>query len=73
MTPDSCPSSPFFIAVVVGAGFGGFVLTRVLQLHGGVTMSVFELGPISISRTGILLVVFPESGQYALKTAQLIA
>jgi 2-polyprenyl-6-methoxyphenol hydroxylase-like FAD-dependent oxidoreductase len=64
--------SPFSIAVV-GAGLGGLVLARVLQLH-GVTVTVFEREPTSSSRgQGGSLDIHPESGQYALETAQLTA
>ncbi|KAI9438618.1 monooxygenase [Lactarius indigo] len=53
--------SPFSIAVV-GAGLGGLVLARVLQLH-GLTVSVFEYEPTSASRTqGGSLDMHPESG-----------
>jgi len=61
---------PFSIAVV-GAGLGGLVLARVLQLH-GIAVSVFEREPTSSSRgQGGSLDMHPESGQYALETAQL--
>jgi len=61
---------PFSIAVV-GAGLGGLVLARVLQLH-GITVTVFEREPTSSSRgQGGSLDMHPESGQYALETAQL--
>lgn len=64
--------SPFSIAVI-GAGLGGLVLARVLQLH-GVTVTVFEREPTSSSRgQGGSLDMHPESGQYALETAQLTA
>ncbi|KAF8474486.1 hypothetical protein DFH94DRAFT_654974 [Russula ochroleuca] len=64
--------SPFSIAVV-GAGLGGLVLARVLQLH-GVTVTVFEREPTPSSRgQGGSLDMHPESGQYALETAQLTA
>ncbi|KAH9003414.1 monooxygenase FAD-binding protein [Lactarius hatsudake] len=62
--------SPFSIAVV-GAGLGGLVLARVLQLH-GLTVSVFEYESTSASRTqGGSLDMHPGSGQYALETAGL--
>lgn len=61
---------PFSIAVV-GAGLGGLVLARVLQLH-GIAVTVFEREPTSSSRgQGGSLDMHPESGQYALETAQL--
>jgi 2-polyprenyl-6-methoxyphenol hydroxylase-like FAD-dependent oxidoreductase len=61
---------PFSIAVV-GAGLGGLVLARVLQLH-GVVVTVFEREPTSSSRgQGGSLDMHPESGQYALEIAQL--
>jgi len=61
---------PFSIAVV-GAGLGGLVLARVLQLH-GITVTVFEHESTSSSRgQGGSLDMHPESGQYALETAQL--
>ncbi|KAH9031639.1 monooxygenase [Lactarius pseudohatsudake] len=64
--------SPFSIAVV-GAGLGGLVLARVLQLH-GLTASVFEYEPTPASRTqGGSLDMHPGSGQYALETAGLTA
>ena len=64
--------SPFSIAVV-GAGLGGLVLARVLQLH-GVTVTVFEREPTPSSRgQGGSLDMHPGSGQYALETAQLTA
>ncbi|KAH9171347.1 fad dependent oxidoreductase [Lactarius sanguifluus] len=64
--------SPFSIAVV-GAGLGGLVLARVLQLH-GLTVSVFEYEPTSASRTqGGSLDMHSGSGQYALETAGLTA
>ncbi|KAH9074190.1 monooxygenase FAD-binding protein [Lactarius deliciosus] len=64
--------SPFSIAVV-GAGLGGLVLARVLQLH-GLTVSVFEYESTSASRTqGGSLDMHPGSGQYALETAGLTA
>ncbi|KAH9973871.1 hypothetical protein BGW80DRAFT_227672 [Lactifluus volemus] len=63
--------APFSIAVI-GAGLGGLVLARVLQLH-GVAVTVFEREPTSSSRTqGGSLDMHPESGQYALQTAQLM-
>jgi 2-polyprenyl-6-methoxyphenol hydroxylase-like FAD-dependent oxidoreductase len=63
---------PFSIAVV-GAGLGGLVLARVLQLH-GIAVTVFEREPTSSSRgQGGSLDMHPESGQYALETAQLTA
>jgi 2-polyprenyl-6-methoxyphenol hydroxylase-like FAD-dependent oxidoreductase len=63
---------PFSIAVV-GAGLGGLVLARVLQLH-DVSVTVFEREPTSSSRgQGGSLDMHPESGQYALETAQLTA
>ena len=63
---------PFSIAVV-GAGLGGLVLARVLQLH-DVAVTVFEREPTSSSRgQGGSLDMHPESGQYALETAQLTA
>lgn len=64
--------SPFSIAVI-GAGLGGLVLARVLQLH-GITVTVFEREPTSSSRgQGGSLDIHPETGQYALETAQLTA
>jgi 2-polyprenyl-6-methoxyphenol hydroxylase-like FAD-dependent oxidoreductase len=42
------PESPFFIAVI-GAGLGGLVIARVLQLH-GIAVTVFEREPTSSSR-----------------------
>ncbi|KAN0115752.1 hypothetical protein V8E52_006564 [Russula decolorans] len=66
------PESPFSIAVI-GAGLGGLVLARVLQLH-GITVTVFEREPTSSSRgQGGSLDIHPETGQYALETAQLTA
>jgi 2-polyprenyl-6-methoxyphenol hydroxylase-like FAD-dependent oxidoreductase len=63
---------PFSIAVV-GAGLGGLVLARVLQLY-GIAVTVFEREPTSSSRgQGGSLDMHPESGQYALETAQLTA
>ncbi|KAI0000204.1 hypothetical protein BJV74DRAFT_766978 [Russula compacta] len=63
-------ASPFSIAVV-GAGLGGLVLVRVLQLH-GVAVTVFEREPTPSSRgQGGSLDMHPESGLYALETAQL--
>jgi 2-polyprenyl-6-methoxyphenol hydroxylase-like FAD-dependent oxidoreductase len=71
MTPVTHPA-PFSIAVV-GAGLGGLVLARVLQLH-GIAVTVFEREPTSSSRgQGGSLDIHPESGQYALETAQLTA
>lgn len=64
--------SPFSVAVV-GAGLGGLVLARVLQLH-GLTVSVFEHESTVASRgQGGSLDMHAESGQYALETAQLTA
>ncbi|KAN0131650.1 hypothetical protein V8E53_010492 [Lactarius tabidus] len=64
--------SPFSVAVV-GAGLGGLVLARVLQLH-GITVSVFEHEPTLASRgQGGSLDMHAESGQYALEIAQLTA
>jgi 2-polyprenyl-6-methoxyphenol hydroxylase-like FAD-dependent oxidoreductase len=63
--------APFSIAVI-GAGLGGLVLARVLQLH-RVAVTVFEREPTSSSRAqGGSLDMHPESGQYALQTAQLM-
>jgi 2-polyprenyl-6-methoxyphenol hydroxylase-like FAD-dependent oxidoreductase len=63
---------PFSIAVV-GAGLGALVLARVLQLH-DIAVTVFEREPTSSSRgQGGSLDMHPESGQYALETAQLTA
>lgn len=63
---------PFSIAVI-GAGLGGLVLARVLQLH-GVVVSIFEREPTSSSRgQGGSLDMHPGSGQYALEIAQLTA
>ena len=63
---------PFSIAVV-GAGLGGLVLARVLQLH-GITVTIFEREPTSSPRgQGGSLDIHPETGQYALETAQLTA
>ena len=64
--------SPFSVAIV-GAGLGGLILARVLQLH-GLTVRVFEHEPTQASRgQGGSLDMHPESGQYALKVAQLTA
>jgi 2-polyprenyl-6-methoxyphenol hydroxylase-like FAD-dependent oxidoreductase len=66
------PESPLSIAVI-GAGLGGLVLARVLQLH-GITVTVFEREPTSSSRgQGGSLDIHPETGQYALETAKLTA
>ena len=66
------PKSPFSIAII-GAGLGGLVLARVLQLN-GITVTVFEREPTSSSRgQGGSLDIHPETGQYALETAQLTA
>jgi 2-polyprenyl-6-methoxyphenol hydroxylase-like FAD-dependent oxidoreductase len=66
------PKSPFSIAVI-GAGPGGLVLARVLQLH-GITVTVFEREPTSSSRgQGGSLDIHPRTGQYALEIAQLTA
>jgi 2-polyprenyl-6-methoxyphenol hydroxylase-like FAD-dependent oxidoreductase len=63
--------APFSIAVI-GAGLGGLVLARVLQLH-GVAVTVFEREPTSSSRTqGGSLDMHLRSGLYALQTAQLM-
>ncbi|KAI0252476.1 hypothetical protein BJV78DRAFT_1390758 [Lactifluus subvellereus] len=63
---------PFSVAVI-GGGLGGLVLARVLQLH-SVVVTVFEREPTSSSRgQGGSLDMHPESGQYALETAQLTA
>ncbi|KAI0298696.1 hypothetical protein B0F90DRAFT_1731835 [Multifurca ochricompacta] len=65
-------TSPFSIAVI-GAGLGGLILARVLQLH-GVQVTVFEREFTSSSRgQGGSLDMHTESGQYALETAQLTA
>ena len=64
--------SPFSIAVV-GAGLGGLVLARVLQVH-GVTVTVFERESTPSSRgQGGSLDIHAETGQYALEAAQLTA
>ncbi|KAF8492579.1 monooxygenase [Russula emetica] len=64
--------SPFSIAVI-GAGLGGLVLARVLQLH-GITVTIFEREPTSSSRgQGGTLDMHRQTGQYALETAQLTA
>ena len=64
--------SPFSVAVV-GAGLGGLVLARVLQLH-GLTVSVFEHESTVASRgQGGSLDMHADTGQYALETAQLTA
>ena len=64
--------TPFSVAIV-GAGLGGLVLARVLQLH-GITVSVFEYEPTIASRgQGGSLDMHPDSGQYALEIAQLTA
>ena len=66
------PESPFSIAVI-GAGLGGLVLARVLQLH-GITVTVFERELTSSSRgQGGSLDIHPETGQFALETAKLTA
>ncbi|KAF8264727.1 hypothetical protein EI94DRAFT_1772580 [Lactarius quietus] len=64
--------SPFSVAVI-GAGLGGLVLARVLQLR-GFTVSVFEHEPTAASRAqGGSLDIHTETGQYALEMAQLTA
>ncbi|KAF8260821.1 hypothetical protein EI94DRAFT_1667621 [Lactarius quietus] len=66
-------SPPPLSVAVVGAGLGGLVLARVLQLQ-GLTVTVFEHEPTLASREqGGSLDIHPETGQYALETAQLTA
>src|SRR6266404_7579283 len=64
--------SPFTVAVV-GAGLGGLVLARVLQLH-GIAVTVFDREATPAARgQGGSLEMHPDSGQYALETAGLTA
>ena len=62
-------SSPFI--AIVGAGLGGLVLARILQIQ-GVPSAVYELDPGPDARKqGGLLDMHEESGQHALRTAGL--
>lgn len=71
--PLSMASPTSFSVAIVGAGLGGLVLARVLQLH-GITVSVFEHEPTIVSRgQGGSLDMHFETGQYALEIAQLTA
>lgn len=57
--------------IVVGAGPGGLTLARILQLH-GIDVKVYERECSINSRSqGGTLDLHVESGQYALKTAEL--
>ncbi|MQY33981.1 Kynurenine 3-monooxygenase [Streptomyces sp. RB17] len=64
----TCPHHPI---AVVGAGLGGLVLARVLQVH-GIAAALFDLDPGPAARTqGGMLDIHEDSGQEALRAAGL--